>query len=296
VLGELLRIGDEVSIKIEEESRYWGYNPCPDGTVATVIGFSEMHYGYVNGCGMPAGVYVNDAWTKLRMSDGTETSEWTGRLTLTDPKLEEARRGEAAEERRRLGDDYYRYRRGKEFLRPLPDTAFIEGDLVNVDPSVGFRSMKLPSNVAMISRVEYADVNRTRDDGSPWPLYQLSDDMKGGGLIGIDNHKLTLRERGKVWKAVHNEPIEFKSLEEEAELYAMLGRTVEVRNPWGEQNYAWAQPEIMRGLKAGLIDAFAKSSGMFGSRVSWHCHRFEDRDLGERVRLKNAPMSPKKNG
>jgi hypothetical protein len=79
-----LRVGDEVAITIPQENREWGYNPCPDGTKATILGFSEIHYGRLGNFGFKPGVYVNRACVNVRLPDGKEYSEYSGRLELTD--------------------------------------------------------------------------------------------------------------------------------------------------------------------------------------------------------------------
>lgn len=43
MIDELMRVGDEVAITIPQENREWGYNPCPDGTKAIILGFSEIY-------------------------------------------------------------------------------------------------------------------------------------------------------------------------------------------------------------------------------------------------------------
>jgi len=86
MIGETLQIGDTVKINIEDEARQWGYSPCPNDTLATVIGFSEIAYGRVRNFGQEPGIYLNCSWIKLKMEDGKEHTEWSGRLSLIDSK------------------------------------------------------------------------------------------------------------------------------------------------------------------------------------------------------------------
>lgn len=44
--------------------------------------------------------------------------------------------------------------------------------------------------------------------------------------------------------------------------------------------------EILLAAKAGIIDGFVVSNDMFGAGPSNKTKRFDDRDLGERVRAK----------
>ena len=55
MIGELVKVGDEVAITIPEENRKWGYSPCLDGTKATVLGFSEIYYGRLGNFGFRPG-------------------------------------------------------------------------------------------------------------------------------------------------------------------------------------------------------------------------------------------------
>jgi len=58
MIDDTVRIGDEVIVTIPKENRDWGYNPCPDGTKATVLGFSETHHSRIDELGIKPGVYV----------------------------------------------------------------------------------------------------------------------------------------------------------------------------------------------------------------------------------------------
>ena len=59
MLGELMRIGDRVTVQIAKENREWGYNPCPDGAKAKVLGFSEIAYTRILNFGHKPGIYEN---------------------------------------------------------------------------------------------------------------------------------------------------------------------------------------------------------------------------------------------
>ena len=66
-----LKEGDEVIITIEKENRDWGYNPFPDGTKATVLGFVNPEF---------------PAWVMLRLKNGREHTEFYTRLKLASQK------------------------------------------------------------------------------------------------------------------------------------------------------------------------------------------------------------------
>jgi len=113
MISELLKIGDQVTVEIEEESRMWGYNPCPNGTVVTVIGFSEHYWGRYNCYRSPPGVYESKTWVKVQDENGKVWSEYCGRLHTED---EEERREKWFE----MGKPNTEL-----FLRDLPEDKFI---------------------------------------------------------------------------------------------------------------------------------------------------------------------------
>lgn len=280
----LHEIGDIVEIHVEEESRGWGYNPCAEGQRAEVIGFSEITFGHVNNCGHRPGVYENHSWVKVRfIPDGKEHTELSSRLKFVEEGLYEKRMSAKQEWFRTHGENAWKLEREAQFIRPLPETRFYVGDLVKVRPSERVNFPGMPENVAMIGHVDYHNIGEKRCDGSPMPIYTLSDTIGAGGYIGADEERLELHERGKVWRDAHGLPVVHDTLEDAAKFEFMLGRTDEVRNPVSE-NYAWDQPDIIDGLRAGIIDGFAGSAGMFGSKTSLHCHRFHNTELGAAVR------------
>ncbi|OGC83485.1 hypothetical protein A3D68_00935 [Candidatus Adlerbacteria bacterium RIFCSPHIGHO2_02_FULL_52_17] len=75
--GHCLQEGDEVLLKISSESREAGYNPYPDNTRATVVGFIEE--------GPSESMRrVNRAWLRLMLADGSEIRELAMRATPID--------------------------------------------------------------------------------------------------------------------------------------------------------------------------------------------------------------------
>ena len=59
MLGELFDIGDKAIVQIPKENRDWGFNPCDDGTIVTVIGFAEIDNGRTCGFqGKPGVIYA----------------------------------------------------------------------------------------------------------------------------------------------------------------------------------------------------------------------------------------------
>ena len=95
--GHCLQEGDEVLLKISSENREAGFNPYPDDTRATVVGFLEE--------GPSESRYQVRAWLRLRLADGSEIRELAMRATPIDQEEHDRRRRlwhEAAKE-------WYRY-------------------------------------------------------------------------------------------------------------------------------------------------------------------------------------------
>ena len=118
MIGSLMFISDIVTVAIDEEAREWGYNPCPDGTKATIVGFSEVIFGEseADSIGVKPGVYVNREWVKLLLADGTNCLMWSGYLTLVDEEEYGLRLAGLRKKQKTDPSNWYR----REFLRELP--------------------------------------------------------------------------------------------------------------------------------------------------------------------------------
>lgn len=279
MLGEIINIGDIVTITIPKENREHGYDPCPDGTVAEVVGFTEIAWGRLGNYGYRPGVYENRCWVKLALPGGGVHTELAGRLDLLA----------LGEEKRRL-EELRKFNQGNpgwlskdKFLRDLPGTPFWEGDFVQVlHPDTDFSSNR-QDGAYQITRIEYSDLDRKRDGGSPYPAYTFSSSLDAGWTMNTDAASMRLVERGPVWKHYHGEPIEFASLKEEAELFRQMGRTEEVRNPV-HNSYAWTLDEVLGAIRDGLAHGFF--AYCFGGAVvtcTPIAVRYLDADLGARV-------------
>lgn len=293
---DLLRIGDKVIVQIEKESRDWGYNPCPDGTVATVIGYSEVHYGRTSNFGKKPGAYENRCWVKLRREDGKEWTEFATRFTFADQ--EEYERRLAALHQQRQADP--NWKPDNHFLRELPETPFWEGDFVFVNgrtlrtDKYGVIDSGQDPYLFQICRIDYDRLNTLTHQSTPYPAYQVSSGLTAGWCIPVSVEDLTLSERGPVWKFYHDEEITFVNLEEEARFADLIGNTDEVRNPANDL-YKWSKDEVLMAISLGLVHGFSLSSGFFGNAKSIRAIRFQDEDLGKRVAaetLKGFGMVP----
>lgn len=284
MFDELMRVGDKVTITIPKENREWGYNPCPDGTEATIIGFSETYYGRLGNLGFKPGVYVNRAWVKVRLPDGKEYSEWSGRLEFVD-KAKGRRRLAAF---RKLQREQPSNSLNKEFLRELPGTPFWEGDFVHARGHSMITSVfgELPPgrdpDVFQIIGIDYDYLTEQTQVGTKYPAYRISSKLGAGWHTTVREDDMTLVERGPVWKFFHNEPITFGDLKEEAQFFQSLGHTEEVRNP-ANGLYKWTKDEILDAIRKGVAHGFSMDGGFFGNGPSVSARRFKNEDLGRRV-------------
>lgn len=266
MLGEVLSIGDQCSIKIPKENREWGYNPCPDGTIVTVTSFIDSYYGRTGNFGREPGVYQNGCW--VNVSNGQkEWCENTGRLTLVD---EEEYKHRVADWR--VSPEKYRVK-----LRDLPATAFWEGDFITCSAIKVFNWGKL-----YIQGIDYQNIGNFCADGvTPMPIYMVSG-IGVGGYTHVGENECSLIERGNVWKYYHNEVINFASLAEEASFFDLLGHTYEVRNP-ANKLYSWTKDEVLEAIRQGIAHGFSVSNGLFGSGPRPTAIRFKNEELGKRV-------------
>jgi hypothetical protein len=278
MLGEILQVGDMVVLNVPQENREWGYNPYPDGTIATFLRFSEIAYGWANFYGVEPGMYENTSWAYFR-KNCEEICEYTGRAEMLD----------AAEAKRRdksMRDTKGRLQYVKKRLSDLPMTAFIEGDFVT-SPDI-IASVDYPNNEAIIAQVHYDYIGQFCADGvTPMPTYSLTNEPNSwtSGINHAEELQLTLVRRGNVWKYRHGENIDWKNDEEHASFLNSLGLAREVRNPVNDL-YLWTKEEAVQALKDNIGDCICVDNGMFGSPPRTSVKQFDNRSLGDRIRLK----------
>lgn len=264
----MIEIGDKVEIKVLRENREYGFNPAPDGTKAEVVGFEETYKWRIHNFGKKPGVYHNRCWPIIKLPNGEEISINSSHLTLLVSEEEKQARREAAKT-----ED----RRTRDYLRPLPETPFWEGDFVNCP-----KAEHLLDEDEKHFVVVYINPNGVNDGRT---FYTISDSLNAGWSTHVAENELTLVARGKVWQYFHNEPIQFEGLREEADFFRLLGRIKEVRNP-NCNLYVWTKDEILDAMEQGTVHGFYHSSGMFGiAEGRLTAINFLDEELGERVRL-----------
>lgn len=268
-LTELLEIGDEVVFKVDPERRAWtsDYKDVPDGTRGVVCGFYDaiIYEPRVPILVHPPGVYHRRGAVSVWLADGRVVP---GDYSVDMIDDEERLRRDAARRDHRgvFQDKLIR-------IGDLPATKFWEQDKVRVNhPHFGERIMT-------VSRIDYYGLHETRDDGSPWPIYDVC--FSDGGTTNSEESWMELIARGNVWKHYNDETLSFSSLQEEADFFKAIGECEEVRNPESDL-YVWDKDEVLAAIKSGVVHGFSLSS-FFGSEPRINAHRFKDEALGRRV-------------
>lgn len=72
----VVEVDDQLIVEVAKENLDWGYNPCPNGTVVTVVGFGEVKYNakIAKEFGVQPGVYKNRCWVTVRLPNGHQES------------------------------------------------------------------------------------------------------------------------------------------------------------------------------------------------------------------------------
>jgi hypothetical protein len=270
-LSELLRIGDEVIFKVDPETRHWTdiYKDVPDGTKGIVCGFYDavICEPRVPVLVHQPGVYHRKGAVSVWLANGRVVPGGYS-IEMTD-KDEEKRRDAA------MRDEHGVFRAKQVRLGELPATKFWERDKVRV---------RFPhddnEHEMTIDRIDYNHMHQRRDDGSPWPLYDVR--FMEGGSTSAEESWIELVERGNVWKYHNNQPLTFADLEEEAGFFQMVGQTEEMRNPENGL-YSWTKDEVLAAIKAGTVHGFSVSGSLLGSGPHINARRFRNEELGKRV-------------
>jgi hypothetical protein len=273
MIGEIISIGDIVAITIPKENREWGYNPCPDGTQAEVVGFGRIAYGRTDNFGHPPGIYENRAWIKLMFKDGRLHTEYAGRLSLLDSEEEVTR---VTAWREIAKEQYADKTRG--YLEPLPDTAYWELDHVQAT-SPRYAHFKVDEYV--ITRIDYLRMDWQRKDGSPWPIYNIQP-LNAHWDTSATEDDLALVRRGNVWRFCHDEELSFDDIKDEANFYRLVGRTTEVRNP-ATDKHDWTKEQALQAIKDGLAHGFSVGTIPIAETPYISVVRFDDESVGRRV-------------
>lgn len=267
----LFQIGDEVLINTSDE---------PDSEASTpgiIVDFGRIMRGRVLHAndGHRPGVYLNHTTVVVLLDNGQKTTFLYIGVRFRDPSLHAARL-EAWKHESTSNFD----REDSYYVGPLPETPFWEGDRVlvaNCDEHGAFSFNNAGEFV--ITRIDYRELNELMH-GVPYPAYTYSDSMDTRWSSNTNAGHLQLVARGRIWNYYHGLPIEFASLQDEADFFKLLGRSKVLTNP-RSRSTIWTPSEAVEALRCGIGDTIERmpSLGDDAMQVIWFC----DEDLGRRV-------------
>ena len=296
----LLEIGDKVRINNP-------YQPFLNGKEGVIKQFGEhiIRRGVYDKHIKP-GVYVNKSDMFLVLKDSNVVVNARNDLIgLVDTELEKIRKANVPKNIR----ESTQFSHGS-FLRDLSETQFYEGDEVEVyslHPSLRdlieshLRIDNIPQfcnkhginkNELIVVGIDYYAERRAN-----YPHYQQYTVSDGASKhrIKVLEFQLALKERGNLWKALHNEQVNFKNLAEEVSLNLMLGQYEYVLTP--EDNFGWEKEAAWKCIRETKADGFRLDAltpdptNLLGDGTL-ELIVYEDRRLGERVRT--ATLAQKK--
>ncbi len=242
------------------------------------------------------GVYVDkqDIFLVLKPADVVVNTK-NPLVELVDKELEKTRTDALPKNNREFTNFSY-----GPFLRELPETQFYEGDEVQVyalHPSLR-NLMESPLRTDNMPR--FCEQHRMNPDKlivvsidysacrANQRVYVISDSASNAGNAGIHafEFQLELKNRGNLWKALHNEQTNFKNLADEVSLNLLLGQYDYVLTP--ENDFRWEKEDAWKCIRQDGADGFMQDAlrpdpALLGNG-SFNLVKYDDRELGKRVR------------
>jgi hypothetical protein len=295
MLNHILRQGDRVRMKLDPETRSYLPKAVPNGTLGTITGRARatgiIESRYPVSSFRSPGVYSIDGATLVlwdEYPDGVDPRDPdyarvnTISLEPADSFVKEykARYAELWPVKLPNGEfnpDFCIITRGYELdnlmrTGDLPETAFWELDMVEHEGKQ-YRINRINYNGWGPEKAHCYDMEEIDEHG----MYARH------GSRTVEPEQLTLVSRGNVWREAHGEPLVFRSLGEEASFASGMNRTTSVRNP-ANGLYKWTLEEVLQAIRDDLVDGFTNGSMMFSDNKRISATRFNDRNLGERIR------------
>lgn len=292
MIREQYQIGDRVVMQMDREARSWGRKGAPDGTVGIIEGrnryeqyrgYEDIRYSYEPGLYAANGALIV-RWIEL--PEGSVLSDYIEQLGSDCLRLQDS------DEQKRREEEYRNMTlEERDALRAkvvdekkigeLPEAMYLTGDeILMLEDGESDREHYRYH----ISSIKY---NFRFNDGTVEHLYDISISVRDTGQSAGSTARLAkdieLVQRGNVWRKVHNEPLLFTDINEEASFARSMGQTEEMRNP-SDGLYRWTKDEVLNAIRNGIVDGFVLSSAFFSAEKFISAMRFKDRDLGERVR------------
>lgn len=287
--------GMKVVMKMDKETRYWGRKGPPDGATGAL--FKRFRYiEYRDRFGIDRyfsepGIYERDGGWSVVMDDPSLGDVVDGFQTpMVSAGYDFEVHADSLDEYNRRCEELWhepvnRLKTISSFdqeaildnrvrLGDLPETrAWLLDTLIPVD-GVRDEDRDLRFVVTRInyhSDVLYYDVTAYNEEG------------RSCFSTGFRDEDIKEVVRGNVWKLEHGEPLVFADLQEEASFAKGLGKAREVRNPKSGL-YSWTLEEFLAAIKADIVDCMTNGIMPFTTTRRINAYRYEDRDLGERLR------------
>ncbi len=254
-------IGDVCVVDFPDKAKEYGFATCKNGTEVKIVSFSTIHRGRTGFLhdGLEPGVYFNDCYPIV--------------MKINDIKNELFTISHCYLKCKDVVDIFFRKGVKKVKIQDLPETPFYEMDVVKIKES---------GEIVTISGIEYQHLNTfCNDNVTPYPCYRLN--LSSGSTTNRNADAIELIKRGNVWNEFHDLPLDFNSLNEEAEYARQRGKFVEVKNPKLDL-YSWEEKnDLIEAIQNDIIHGIVSSSGLFGMGHSITAIKFHDQDLGNRV-------------
>lgn len=282
VLDSYIRIGDRVAVLIDRETRGWAgkqYEHIPDGTEGTVIGFNR-NVKYVNRNRVyddKPGKYKSNGLAIVKWDNGGNDRMSAHHIGPVNQLVHDFRRFEV---------DYKKAFDMNEYICPLPELPYWEGDIVKTKESM-LRAHGGDNRDLIITSIDYYHLDQFCNDGvTPMPIYDVK-------LAGMTDSPMTriresdieaLIDRGNYWKLEHEEPLVFKDINEKLDFYNSIGQTQQVRNPRNNA-YAWQIDEVAEAIKAKTVDYCVVGNSLFGTPIKLNAYVIPNHpDIAEEAR------------
>lgn len=263
--------GDVVCMAVPSNDEGWNVRPVENGTVGEVIGFTmyEDSVAPIHNFGRKPGVYLVNGAPIIRWS----SAEKPDFISVGNPHdLVHLNPSKAKARRNKVWQDTFERR---DYLRELPQLPYCELDTV---------FYKEDGEQYYIRSISYHDIDNARNDGSPWPIYDLT--AEGRGSFSVTAYEIQLVSRGNLWKWQNDKSsLSFASLQEEIAFHIAIGLYQQIRCP-DTKNYEWPKESVGKYAREGLIDVVQVKSGFFGAASIAVAHKFSDEDLSKRCNAK----------
>lgn len=287
--------GMKVIMNMDEQSRYWGRKGPPDGATGTL--FKRMRYTeYRDRFGSDryfsdAGVYERDGGWYVLMDDPTLGDVIDGfEIPLVVAGYDFDVHPDSMEEYTRRADELWHEPVNTLKTMSMFDQEAILDNRVRIGDLPETRAWPLDTLIPVdglrdedkdlrfvVTRINYH---------SAVPYYDVTAyNAEGRSCFstGFRDEHIKDIVRGNLWKLEHGEPLVFESLQEEASFAKGLGKAREIANPKSGL-YSWTLEEFLAAIKADVVDCMTNGILPFTTTPRISAYRYEDRDLGERLR------------